>query len=146
RRFNRRPPLTLLEVFRGHVDRWPLRPLLLFQEDLYTYGDAERFSNRLARVLRRRLGDGAGAGAGAGGGDGDSRRVTVAVLLPNQPNYVWSWLALAKLGWPMACVNYNARGRALTHALRSAGAVGLLVSPGEWGNGGCGGVYACVKG
>ncbi|NXO58612.1 S27A2 synthetase, partial [Aramus guarauna] len=117
RRLNRRPAVTLLDVFQGHVRRWPRRPLLLFQDEVYTYEEVERRSNRVARAFSQRLQLRPGE--------------TVAVFLPNEPTYVWTWLALAKLGCPMACLNCNARGRALRHALGAAGATLLLASPGE---------------
>ncbi|KAM8794782.1 long-chain fatty acid transport protein 5 [Eudromia elegans] len=115
RRLCRRPPVTLLEVFRGHARRRPRRPLLRFGEELYTYGDVERRSSRAARALARR--------------PGLRRGQTVAVFLPNCPAYVWTWLALAKLGCAMACLNSNARGRALRHALAAAGATVVLAGP-----------------
>ncbi|NXQ84061.1 S27A2 synthetase, partial [Nyctibius grandis] len=108
RRFTRRPPVTLLEVFQGHVRRRPRWPLLLFREDVYTYEDVDRWSNRAARCFSRLLELQPGR--------------AVAVFLPNDPTYVWTWLALAKLACPMACLNCNARGRALRHAVATAGA------------------------
>ncbi|NWH99421.1 S27A2 synthetase, partial [Tichodroma muraria] len=124
RRLSRRPAATLLDVFRQHARRQPRRPLLLFQEEVYTFEDVERRSNRAAWALSRRLGLRSGR--------------TVAVLLPNEPAYVWTWLALAKLGCPMACLNCNVRGRALRHALEAAQATLVLASPGERGQRGVG--------
>ncbi|NWY56042.1 S27A2 synthetase, partial [Chionis minor] len=118
RRLNRRPPVTLLDVFQQHVRRRPRHPLLRFQDEVYTYQDVERRSNRAARHFSHHLGLRPGR--------------TVAVFLPNEPTYVWTWLALAKLGCPMACLNCNVRGRALQHALAAARATIVLASPGEW--------------
>ncbi|TRZ08013.1 hypothetical protein HGM15179_019093 [Zosterops borbonicus] len=115
RRLSRRPPVTLLDVFRQHARRRPRRPLLLFQDRVYTFEDVEKRSNRAAWALSRRLGLQSGR--------------TVAVFLPNEPAYLWTWLALAKLGCPMACLNCNVRGRALRHALEAARATLVLASP-----------------
>ncbi|NXJ86631.1 S27A2 synthetase, partial [Trogon melanurus] len=117
RRFGRRPAVALLEVFQGHARRQPHRPLLLFGREVHTYGEVERRSNRAARAL-------AALPAVRQG-------VAVAVFLPNCPAYVWTWLALAKLGCPMACLNTNARGAALRHAVAAAGAAVLLADAGE---------------
>ncbi|NXE43928.1 S27A2 synthetase, partial [Ptilorrhoa leucosticta] len=119
RRFSRRPAVTLLDVFQLHARRRPRQPLLRFQDEIYTYEDVDRRSNRAAWALSRRLGLQSGR--------------TVAVFLPNEPTYVWTWLALAKLGCPMACLNCNVRGRALRHALEAARATLVLASPGERG-------------
>lgn len=117
RRFHRRPPVALLDVFQENVRRRPRRPLLLFQNEVYTYDAVDRRSNAAARCFARRLGLGPGE--------------TAAVFCPNCPTYVWTWLALAKLGCPMACLNTNARGRALRHAVAAARAPLLLASAGE---------------
>ncbi|NXX37547.1 S27A2 synthetase, partial [Nicator chloris] len=114
RRLSRRPAVTLLDVFQQHARRRPRRALLRFQDRVYTFEDLERQSNRAAWALSGRLGLRGGR--------------TVAVLLPNEPAYVWTWLALAKLGCPMACLNTNVRGRALRHALQAAQATLLLAS------------------
>ncbi|NXS38996.1 S27A2 synthetase, partial [Balaeniceps rex] len=111
------PPITLLDVFQEHARRRPRWPLLRFQDEVYTYEDIERRSNQAARVFSRHLGLQPGQ--------------TVAVFLPNEPTYVWTWLALAKLGCLMACLNCNVRGRALRHAVATAQATLVLASPGE---------------
>ncbi|NWI58161.1 S27A2 synthetase, partial [Calyptomena viridis] len=113
------PPVTLLDVFQLHARRHPKKPLLRFQDEVHTYEDMDLRSNRTAWALRRRLGLSSGS--------------VVAVFLPNSPAYVWTWLALAKLGCTMACLNSNARGRALRHALDAAGTTLVLSSPGERG-------------
>ncbi|XP_075581610.1 long-chain fatty acid transport protein 2-like [Pelecanus crispus] len=115
RRLDRRPAVTLLDVFQEHARRRPRQPLLRFQDEIYTYEDVERRSNRAARAFSRRLALQPGQ--------------AVAVFLPNEPTYVWTWLALAKLGCLMACLNCNARGQALRHALAAAQATLLLASP-----------------
>ncbi|NXX39867.1 S27A2 synthetase, partial [Tricholaema leucomelas] len=112
-------------VFQAHARKGPKRPLLLYQEEVYTYQDLELWSNKAGRVFGQLLDLPGGGRRGRGGGDDDAQ--VVAVLLPNCPAYVWCWLALAKLGWAMACLNLHARGRALLHALETAGA-GVMVT------------------
>jgi len=57
--------------------------LLAVDDDVLTYGDADRRSSELARALLA-----AGIGAGS----------RVALLFPNSPEFVVSWLALARIG------------------------------------------------
>lgn len=113
----RRPPRTLLEVFRQRARRAPEKPLLLFRDEVYTYGQVERRSSQVARVLREH--------AGLRQGDG------VALYLGNQPAYLWIWLGCAKLGCALACLNCNVRGRSLVHSFQASGAKVLLADPGE---------------
>lgn len=129
-RLSRRPPITLLQVFQSHARRRPHHPLLLFQDEVYTFSDMERRSNRAARAFALRLGLQPGQ--------------TVAVFLPNVPAYVWTWLALAKLGCAMACLNCNVRGRALLHARSAARADIVLSCSGELGGWGLPRVCVCV--
>ncbi|NXI48244.1 S27A2 synthetase, partial [Galbula dea] len=114
---SRSPPTTLLKVFQQHAASRPHHLLLRFQEEVYTYQEMDLRSNQAARVFAKSLELQAGQ--------------SVAVFLPNHPSYVWTWLALAKLGCPMACLNCNVRGQALRHALASAEATRMLASPGK---------------
>ncbi|NXG04245.1 S27A2 synthetase, partial [Sakesphorus luctuosus] len=117
RRLARCPPCALLEVFQLRARSCPGKPFLLFQDETFTYGQVDAQSTRLAWALWHRC--------------APRPAQVVAVFMPNSPAYVWTWLALAKLGCAMACVNSNARGAALCHALRASGATVVIVSPGE---------------
>ncbi|KAM6226136.1 long-chain fatty acid transport protein 2-like [Porphyrio hochstetteri] len=115
-RLRHHPVITLLDVFQGHARNHPHRVLLRYRDEVYTYQDVERRSNRLGRALWGLLASREQLGG------------SVAVFLPNEPAYIWTWLALAKLGRPMACLNSNIRGQALRHALGAAGASVLIAS------------------
>ncbi|XP_063170210.1 long-chain fatty acid transport protein 2 [Candoia aspera] len=111
----RRPPRTLLEVFGRRARRAPQKPLLLFQDEVYTYQQVERRSNQVARALREH--------AGLRQGD------RVALYLGNQPAYLWVWLGCAKLGCSLACLNCQIRGPSLVHSFQASGATVLLADP-----------------
>jgi len=51
----------------------------------------------------------------------------VALLMENRPEYIFSWGGLAKLGAISALINTNLGGRALDHALQTAGTRQLVV-------------------
>ncbi|KAM6450426.1 long-chain fatty acid transport protein 2-like isoform 2-T2 [Liasis olivaceus] len=112
----RSTPFTLLDVFLAKVLKHPEKPLILFEEEIYSYRDIDRRSNQMARVLKdhMRLKEGE----------------TVAVFLKNIPAYIWVWMGLEKIGCAMACINYNIRLKSLLHALRSCSAKVLLTTPG----------------
>ncbi|KAL8197269.1 UNVERIFIED_CONTAM: hypothetical protein K2H54_018394 [Gekko kuhli] len=109
------PPRTLLEIFRRRARRTPAKALLLYRDEVHTYAQVERRSNQAARALRE----------GAGLRQGDA----VALFLGNQPAYVWLWLACAKLGCALACLNCNIRARSLAHCFQCSGAKVLLADP-----------------
>ncbi|XP_060550256.1 long-chain fatty acid transport protein 3 isoform X1 [Pantherophis guttatus] len=112
--------LALLE--RGSVaQRWGRlagasgvsgRPFLRFEGRSFSYGRAERESNRLGQALRA---------AGLGGR-------TAALLAGNEPFFVWAWIGLAKLGARPAFLGTALRPAALLHCLRACRARALLAS------------------
>lgn len=113
----RRPLRTILRVFLEKARQTPHKPFLLFRDETLTYAQVDRRSNQVARMLHDHLGLRQGE--------------CVAVFMGNEPAYVWLWLGLAKLGCPMACLNYNIRSKSLLHCFHCCGAKVLLASPGE---------------
>ncbi|NXD61560.1 S27A2 synthetase, partial [Eolophus roseicapillus] len=113
----RRPAQTLLDVFARRVRLTPHKPLLLFGDEVSTYEQVERRSSQAARAL---LG---AAGLRAGG--------CLALLMGNQPAYVWVWLGCAKLGCAVACLNSSVRAASLRRCFESCAATVLLAAPGE---------------
>ncbi|KAM5235206.1 long-chain fatty acid transport protein 2 isoform 1-T1 [Ctenodactylus gundi] len=111
----RRPAPTVLGAFLARARRRPHKLFVRCADDALSYGQADRRSNQAARALRERL--------GLRQGD------CVAVLMGNEPAYVWLWLGLAKLGCAMACLNYNIRAKSLLHCFQCSGARVLLAAP-----------------
>ncbi|KAM9202911.1 long-chain fatty acid transport protein 2 isoform 2-T2 [Dugong dugon] len=111
----RRPVRTILRVFQEKARQTPHKPFLLFGDETLTYAQVDRRSNQVARALHDHL--------GLRQGD------CVALFMGNEPAYVWLWLGLAKLGCPMACLNYNIRAKSLLHCFQCCEAKVLLASP-----------------
>ena len=57
-------------------------------------------------------------------------RDTVAIMLPNSPDFIRVWFALMKVGATSAFINYNLRDKALQHVLNVSKAT-VLVMQGE---------------
>lgn len=111
----RRPVRTILWVFTEKARQTPHKPFLLFRDETLTYAQVDRRSNQVARTLHDHFGLRQGE--------------CVAVFMGNEPAFVWLWLGLAKLGCPMACLNYNIRSKSLLHCFHCCGAKVLLASP-----------------
>uniref|UniRef100_A0A8C8SVN3 long-chain-fatty-acid--CoA ligase n=1 Tax=Pelusios castaneus TaxID=367368 RepID=A0A8C8SVN3_9SAUR len=110
----RSPPHTLVEIFREQAARAPRKPLLLFREEVHTYGQVDKRSSQVARALREH--------AGLQQGD------CLALFMGNEPAYLWIWLGSAKLGCTLACLNSNIRAQSLLHCFRCVGAKVLLAA------------------
>jgi len=84
------------------VDRWRERPAILFEGRTLTYGEFDALANRYAswgRSQRLRRGQ------------------TVAILLPNRPDYIAAWYGLNKIGVVCALINNHLAGPALVNCL-----------------------------
>ncbi|TWW67828.1 long-chain fatty acid transport protein 2-like [Takifugu flavidus] len=112
--FRRRKPFySILDRFLDMVAKQPQKTFLLFEDSSYTYSQADKESNRVARALSQH----------AQLKEGD----TVALLLGNEPQFVWLWLALAKLGCTASLLNFNIRSKSLLHCFSCCDAKVLVV-------------------
>ncbi|XP_048112545.1 very long-chain acyl-CoA synthetase-like [Alosa alosa] len=108
------PYFTLLDRFLETVSCHPQKTFISFKDENFSYQETDRQSNRIARALREH--------AGVRQGD------TVALLLGNEPVFLWTWLGLTKLGCSAALLNYNLRSRSLLHCFSCCGAKVLLAA------------------
>ncbi|XP_029986770.1 very long-chain acyl-CoA synthetase-like [Sphaeramia orbicularis] len=107
----RNPCYTILDRFLDLVSKHPHKPFLYFEGSCFTYIQADRESNKAAWALRNRV------------RSGD----TVAVFMGNEPQFVWLWLGLSKLGCTAALLNTNIRSKSLVHCFSCCDAKVLLV-------------------
>uniref|UniRef100_A0A3P8W5X2 long-chain-fatty-acid--CoA ligase n=1 Tax=Cynoglossus semilaevis TaxID=244447 RepID=A0A3P8W5X2_CYNSE len=105
---------TILDKFLDAVKTHPDKPFILFREQTFTYQEADALSSRAARVLLQsgqlREGD------------------TVALMLANEPMFVWLWLGLVKIGCSAAFLNYNIRSKSLLHCFHRTSAKTLVAA------------------
>src|SRR3990172_4482586 len=95
------------EKARAH----PERTFLLFEYERLSYGELNARANRVAHAARE-LGLAAGEVA--------------ALLMENRPEFLVTWMGLAKLGVTTALLNTHLRGDALRHALAATRARHLV--------------------
>jgi crotonobetaine/carnitine-CoA ligase len=88
------------------------RPFLLFGDDTFTYADVQDRSARIANGLRTL---------------GVTRGSHVALILPNCPEYLWSWFGAARIGAPVVPVNVALKGDGLAHILDHSDAETFVV-------------------
>ncbi|XP_038123778.1 very long-chain acyl-CoA synthetase-like [Cyprinodon tularosa] len=104
---------SILDAFLDKVNKDPEKTFVIFEERSYSYGWADRESNRIARALS----------AHAGLKEGD----TAALFLANEPHFIWVWLALAKLGCVASLLNCNIRSKSLLHCFSCCDAKVLIL-------------------
>jgi len=98
----------LEEKARAH----PERPFILYEGTTLDYATVNARANRVAHALRAR---------------GIARGRVAALLMENRPEFIVTWLGLAKLGVTVALINTQLRGEVLRHALATTEAQALVV-------------------
>lgn len=115
-RRRRRPLFFVLDRFLEQSAANPYKLFLVFGNERHTYEQADRRSNKIANALQ--------CHAGYQAGD------TVALFMGNEPAFVFTWLALAKLGSPVSLLNHNIRSRSLLHCFNCCKASVLIAASG----------------
>ena len=103
---------TVADRFEEKARSHPARPFVLFEGRTLTYADVNAQANRVAHAMHRR-----GLAVGQ----------IAALLMENRPEFIVTWLGLAKLGVTVALINTQLRGEVLRHALATTGARVLVV-------------------
>jgi fatty-acyl-CoA synthase len=98
---------TVADRFEERAAADPDRVFLIFEDQRITYGEFNARANRVADVALR---------------SGLRRGDAAALLMANRPEFIVTWVGLAKLGVTTALVNPNVRDRALRHALAASNA------------------------
>jgi fatty-acyl-CoA synthase len=99
------------KVFQERAARYGRNVFLKFEDETFTYRQANEAVNRYAAVLAAR---------GVGRGD------VVGIILKNSPRAVLLMLAVVKLGAIAGMLNYNQRGKVLAHSVDLLGARVLI--------------------
>ncbi|KAM9352341.1 long-chain fatty acid transport protein 2-like [Symphorus nematophorus] len=103
-----------LDRFLEMVRKKPHKPWILFEDETFTYQDADELSNKAARAFLQtgvvKKGD------------------TVALFLRNEPMFLWLWLGLMKIGCSAAFLNYNIRSKSLLHCFNCSRAKTLVAA------------------
>ncbi|XP_038123781.1 very long-chain acyl-CoA synthetase-like [Cyprinodon tularosa] len=110
----RTPPFFALERFLERRAALSEKPFIVFGDEIYTYGETDKESNKIANALLSQPGYKPG--------------FTAALFMGNEPSFLFTWLALAKLGSPVALLNYNIRSKSLLHCFNCCKAKVLIAA------------------
>jgi fatty-acyl-CoA synthase len=103
---------TAADAFERQVARRPRQPAVVYEDRSVSYRELDARANRVASWAREQ---------GLRAGD------VAALLMENRPEYLATWLGLAKLGVTTALINTHLSGRGLRHALATSGADHLVL-------------------
>jgi fatty-acyl-CoA synthase len=103
---------TIGQVFDETVAKYPKNEAYVFQDDRITWKHCQAEVNKLARGLLK---------LGVKKGD------VVAVWMTNSPEWVYSFLAIAKIGAVIGCVNTRFKHDELSYCLRQSDVTTLIM-------------------
>ena len=97
--------LTVPKMFTATANRLPDKVMFYFEDQTWTFRQIEDLSNRMANYF-----------LSLNFTKGDS----IAIFMENRPEFVASWLGLAKIGVVPALINYNLKHDSLVHTVQVA--------------------------
>nr|XP_046248188.1 very long-chain acyl-CoA synthetase [Scatophagus argus] len=113
-RRRRRPFFFVLDRFLEQTAANPDKLFIVFENEGYSYTHTDKRSNKIANALQSHPGFKAGD--------------TVALFMGNEPAFLFTWLALAKLGSPVSLLNPNIRSKSLLHCFNCCKAKVLIAA------------------
>eukprot|EP01116_Phalansterium_solitarium_P022043 TRINITY_DN7135_c0_g1_i2.p1 TRINITY_DN7135_c0_g1~~TRINITY_DN7135_c0_g1_i2.p1 ORF type:complete len:665 (+),score=228.99 TRINITY_DN7135_c0_g1_i2:54-2048(+) len=112
RRADNTPGFTIVSLFEEALQQWPDNTAIKFENVRYTYRQVEEAANAFAHWARAK---------------GVAKGQVVALMMENRPEFIFTWLGLAKIGAVTAFVNYRLHGKSLAHVMRISNAILYIV-------------------
>ncbi|KAK7484499.1 hypothetical protein BaRGS_00024255 [Batillaria attramentaria] len=106
----------LIDKFELHVTQHPRKAMLIFEECVYTYEFMEEQANRVANMMRNL---------------GLKRDDTVALMIHNEPAFVWTFLGLQKLGVAVTLINVHLKSKPLSRSVLATDPKAFFFGAGE---------------
>lgn len=104
-----------IDIFEKTADKFTTKPMIVYKDVSYSFMEVDKMANKLANVA---------LGLGIKQGD------TVAILMYNEPAFVWAWFGFEKIGVEVAFVNFHQRKKTLLHSLTICGAKAIFMNSG----------------
>ncbi|BFZ01124.1 hypothetical protein BsWGS_04163 [Bradybaena similaris] len=106
----------IIDQFERQAATKPQHPFILFKEDIFTYSAVNLQANNVAFSLQK---------LGIVPGD------TIALVMSNEPAFLWIYLGVQKLGARIALVNHHLVCEALRHSITSCSPKLVIVGLGS---------------
>ncbi|XP_071965119.1 long-chain fatty acid transport protein 2-like [Antedon mediterranea] len=102
----------VVDLFLQSVAKHPYKPCILFHNVMYTYGEVDIESNKVANFAKNT--------------EFLQQTDTVAFMMKNEPAFCWWFIGMRKIGITCAFINYNLRGTGLLHCIKISGSKVLV--------------------
>jgi len=93
--------------FENTVDKFPDKTAIIFEDQYFSYRHMDNVANQTAHWFQS---------IGLKKGD------LIALDMDNRPEFITTWMGMAKLGGASALINHNLKGKSLVHCVSISGA------------------------
>ncbi|XP_062568232.1 long-chain fatty acid transport protein 6-like [Saccostrea cucullata] len=107
---------TVLDMFEENVVKLPKKTFIIFEDRQYSYEFVDTMANKVANL------------AASWNLPRDS---SVAMMIENEPAFVWTFLGLQKAGLVGAFINYHLKAHPLIHSIKVSDAPVLIIGSGD---------------
>ncbi|KAK3095629.1 hypothetical protein FSP39_016910 [Pinctada imbricata] len=102
----------LIDIFESMVLKHPDKVILRYEDESYTFRQINDRANQCAHAFLSQ---------GVKPGD------VLAIMMQNEPQFVWTYLGFLKIGVQLGFINFNQRHKTLVHSIKSCEAQYLIV-------------------
>ena len=106
----------LIDKFEAHAANTPRKVFIEFEDNLYTYEFVDQMACKVANMALSW---------------GLRPKDCVAMMVQNEPAFVWTFLGFQKLGITTALINFNLKQQPLVHSVLAADPKMLIVGSGD---------------
>jgi len=103
--------MSVPKMFSKTAKKMPNKVMFYFEDQTWTFKQIDEYSNKVANYFSSL---------------NYSKNDTIALFMENRPEYVATWLGLAKIGVIPALINYNLKQNALVHTVRVANSKAII--------------------
>ncbi|KAK3731937.1 hypothetical protein RRG08_044996 [Elysia crispata] len=105
-----------IDKFEAWVAKQPKKPFVIYDDIVYTYEDMDRMACRVANIAKSW---------------GLKPRDCVAIMIQNEPSFLWTFYGLQKLGVAVSFINHNLRSSPLVHSILAVQCSALIFGSGD---------------
>lgn len=107
---------TGLKMLEENVARFPKKTFIIFEDRHYSYEFVDAMANKVANLAMTW---------------GLPHHTPVAMMVENEPAFLWTFFGLRKAGLSAALINYHLKGHPLIHSLKVCDAPILIIGQGD---------------
>ena len=95
---------TVADLIEKQIKKYPTNIAIEFEDKKYTYKELDAEANKIAHWATSK---------------GYKKGDVISLLMENRPEFIFIWLAFAKIGGTVACLNSNIKSKSLAHCIQT---------------------------